>query len=145
MWNIISLRTRIYLILVGLVLITLMGGIVMTSYTYRMETLLNSIISKYLSAFQTAEALEIALVNQKGFVSYYFIDADPDWLRQLGEYRQIFKERYTFFQCMQFNFFFMVFGNIMRYARFMRQQMLDGNLITFGVIGDIFGERILDL
>ena len=37
--------------------------------------------------------IEIALVNQKGFVSYYFLDGDPDWLRQLGEYRQIFKER----------------------------------------------------
>ena len=65
----------------------------MTSYTYRMESLLNSVISKYLNAFQAAESLEIALVNQKGFVSYYFIDGDPDWLRQLGEYRQIFKER----------------------------------------------------
>ncbi len=74
-------------------LITLMGGMVMMLYTYRMETLLNSIFSKYLTALQTAEALEIALVNQKGFVSYYFIDGDPDWLRQLGEYRQIFKER----------------------------------------------------
>ena len=43
--------------------------------------------------FSEAEALETALINQKGFVSYYFMDGDPDWLRQLGEYRQIFKER----------------------------------------------------
>ena len=93
MWAGINLRRRIYLILVGLLIITLMGGTVMTSYTYRIEALLNSIISEYLNAFQRAESLEIALINQKGFVSYYFIEGDPDWLRQLGEYRQIFKER----------------------------------------------------
>jgi signal transduction histidine kinase len=50
-------------------------------------------IDRNIAAFQAAEALETALVNQKGFVSYYFLDGDPDWLRQLGEYRQIFKEK----------------------------------------------------
>jgi signal transduction histidine kinase len=58
-----------------------------------MQTLLNNIIDKNIRVFQSAEALEEALVNQKGFVSYYFLDGDPDWLRQLGEYRQIFKEK----------------------------------------------------
>lgn len=62
-------------------------------YTYRIEGLLSNIILKHMAAFEAAEALENALVNQKGFVSYYFMDQNPDWLRQLGEYRQIFKER----------------------------------------------------
>ena len=65
----------------------------MVWYTYRIERLLAVIVDKNLVAFHTAGELEIALVNQKGFVSYYFLDGDPDWLRQLGEYRQIFKER----------------------------------------------------
>ena len=89
----ISLRTRIYLLLTSLVLVTIMGGLVMVWYTYRMEGLLTNIISKNMATFYAAEGLEIALVNQKGFVSYYFLDGDPDWLRQLGEYRQVFKER----------------------------------------------------
>ena len=88
-----NLRTRIYLLLTALVLVTLMGGLVMVWYTYRMEGLLAHIISKNIATFYAAEGVEIALVNQKGFVSYYFLDGDPDWLRQLGEYRQIFKER----------------------------------------------------
>jgi signal transduction histidine kinase len=88
-----TLRNRIYFILAGLALINLAGGLVMTGYTYRMESLMDAVIYKNFNAFQTAEALEMALVNQKGFVSYYFMDNDPDWLRQLGEYRQIFKER----------------------------------------------------
>ena len=88
-----NLRTRIYLLLTALVLVTLMGGLVMVWYTYRMEGLLAHIISKNIAAFYAAEGVEIALVNQKGFVSYYFLDGDPEWLKQLGEYRQVFKER----------------------------------------------------
>ncbi len=94
-WQKMSLRTRIYVILVALVFITMAGGIVTVWYTYRMEDLLTSVTEKDLAAFQTAEALEIALVNQKGFVSYYFIEGNPEWLRKLGEFRQIFKERLT--------------------------------------------------
>ena len=93
MWQKSSLRARIYSILVSLVIMTMAGGVVTFWYTYQMENLLTSVSEKYLAAFQTAEALEIALVNQKGFVSYYFIEGDAKWLRQLGEYRQIFKER----------------------------------------------------
>jgi len=89
----LSLRIRLYTILTALVLITLIGGIIMVWYTYQMDELLTRIIDKNVAAFQSAESLEIALVNQKGFVSYYFLDGDPDWLRQLGEYRQIFKNQ----------------------------------------------------
>ncbi|MCD4716762.1 MAG: MCP four helix bundle domain-containing protein, partial [Desulfobacterales bacterium] len=93
MWKRISLRVRIYVILTSLVFITLVGGSVTVWYTYRMQALLTHMIDRNIAAFQVAEALETALVNQKGFVSYYFLDGDPDWLRQLGEYRQIFKEK----------------------------------------------------
>jgi signal transduction histidine kinase len=86
-----SLRGLIYLILTALVAITLVGALVTVWYTYRMEGLLNNILDRNVAAFQEAEALENALVNQKGFVSYYFLDGNPDWLRQLGEYRQIFR------------------------------------------------------
>ena len=93
MWWKMRLRTRIYIILAVLVLITMAGGIVTVWYTYRMENLLTTVTEKDITAFKAAEALEIALVNQKGFVSYYFIEGDPEWLRKLGEFRQIFKER----------------------------------------------------
>ena len=93
MWIRIGLRSRIYILLALLVLITFFGGLIMVWYTYRMEGLLSEIIDENLAAFHAAEELETALVNQKGFVTYYFLDGDPEWLRQLGEYRQIFKER----------------------------------------------------
>jgi signal transduction histidine kinase len=92
-WRKISLRVRVYVILIALVMITMAGGIVTVWYTYQIEHLLTAITEKDLAAFQTAEALVVALANQKGFVSYYFIEGDAEWLRQLGEFRQIFKER----------------------------------------------------
>ena len=88
-----SLRSRIYLLLSGLIAITLMGGLIMVWYTYRMQSLLTDIVDKEFSAFQVSMALETALVNQKGFVSYYFLDGDPEWLKELGKYRQIFQDR----------------------------------------------------
>ncbi|MGA9234734.1 MAG: ATP-binding protein [Desulfobacterales bacterium] len=89
----VSLRNRIYLLLTGILLITFSGGFVLVWYTYSMQDLLAAITEKNMASLQTAQSLETALVSQKGFVSYYFLDSDPDWLRQLGEYRQIFKER----------------------------------------------------
>lgn len=93
MKNLISLRLKIYLILTSFVFVTLLGAGVMFWYTFKIEGVLNNLIKNDIAAFQSAEALESALVNQKGFVTYYFLDRDPDWLRQLGEYRQIFKQR----------------------------------------------------
>jgi signal transduction histidine kinase len=89
-----TLRFRVYSVLIGLVMITLLGGLVMVWYTYRMEGLFSNLVDRNVAAFQVAEALQSALVNQKGFVSYYFQDSDPTWLKHLGEYRQVFKERF---------------------------------------------------
>ncbi len=93
MWNRLSLRIRIYLILTFLVVVTSLGGLILVRYTYQMEGVVSSIIDKDFAAFQAAEALEHSLIEQKGFVSYYFMDGDPKWLRQLGEFRQIFKQK----------------------------------------------------
>ncbi|MBE9544734.1 MAG: histidine kinase [Proteobacteria bacterium] len=93
MWHRINLRNRIYLILTTLVFISLLGGLITVWYTYRLERVLTEIIDRDLVAYQSAESFETSLINQKGFVSYYFLDGDPDWLRQLGKYRQIFNEQ----------------------------------------------------
>jgi len=93
MWKKFSLKNRILTVIGVLMLLTLMGGSIMIWYTYRIENLLVDVTETDLAAYQSAESLAESLVNQKGFVSYYFMDSDPDWLRQLGEYRQIFRER----------------------------------------------------
>jgi hypothetical protein len=65
-WRKINVRVRIYTVLTALVVITLAGGLIMVWYTYRMENLLSDLVDKNLAAYQAAEALESALVHQKG-------------------------------------------------------------------------------
>jgi signal transduction histidine kinase len=78
----LSLRNRVLLILAGFVLTTLFLGLVLVWYTFRMEGLLASITEKHLFASRNAEALEAALMQQKGLVAYHLLDGDPDWLRR---------------------------------------------------------------
>ncbi|MEE4607819.1 MAG: ATP-binding protein [Desulfobacteraceae bacterium] len=88
-----TLKKRFYFTLVCLTGFSLLGALVMIWYTYRMEALLTGITEEGLAAFKAAGDLETALVNQKGFVTYYLLDDDPTWLRQLGQHRQIFIDR----------------------------------------------------
>ncbi len=89
----LTLRYRVLLILIGFVSITIFGGLTLVWYTFRMEGLLTSITEKDLVAFQNAESLENALMKQKGLVSYYILDGNPDWLRQQDALWQDFLER----------------------------------------------------
>ncbi len=91
--NRLGLRLKIFSILIALVFITIGGGVVMMWHTYNMEGLLKFIIDKELEAYQTAEALESSLENQKGFVSYYILDGDPVWLEKLDKYLRSFNQQ----------------------------------------------------
>lgn len=93
MWKRIGLRGRIFLLLAALVVITVCGGAVMVWYTYRMQEIVTDVIHSHFEAFQAAEALQTALLSQKGLVSYYLLDKDPAWLQKLGEHRRIFDEK----------------------------------------------------
>ena len=92
-WRKISLRVRIYTVLTTLVAITLVGGLVMVWYTYRMESLLADLIDKNLAAYQAAEALESALIQQRGDASHFLLDGDARWLENLEKHRKTFKAR----------------------------------------------------
>ena len=89
-WRIISLRVRVYTVLISLVAITLVGGLIMVWYTYRMESLLADLVDKNLAAYQVAEALESALVQQSGDASHFLLDGDTRWLENLDEHRKTF-------------------------------------------------------
>jgi signal transduction histidine kinase len=92
MWSRLNLKTRIYLLLAALIGIAIVSGLVMRWYAMRIQDMLAGIVDRNLAAYETAASLETALVNQKGFVTYYFLDGDANWLRQFGEYRQLFRE-----------------------------------------------------
>ncbi|MBM4284724.1 MAG: histidine kinase [Deltaproteobacteria bacterium] len=92
MWKRLTLRARILLILAALVLTTLAGALVTMWHNEATDTLLTSLIDKNLASFQAAEELEAALLRQKGFLTYFFLDGNPDWLRQLAKYQESFEK-----------------------------------------------------
>jgi len=87
-----GLRTRLYIILSMLILVALIIGTGMVWYSYLLEYRFTAITARAVAAFTTAEELSIALANQKGFVSYYYIDNNPEWLDKLHAYRQKFEQ-----------------------------------------------------
>lgn len=90
-WKRLSLRARIFVLLAALMVTTLTGGVVTMWYTQAMDSVFNALVDKSFASFQAAEELETSLLMQKGFLTYYFLDANPDWLKQLNSYQQDFE------------------------------------------------------
>jgi signal transduction histidine kinase len=90
MWKRLSLRARIFLLLAALVCTTLLGGLVTLWHTRAMDSLLTSLIDRNVASFHAADELETSLLQQKGFLTYYFLDGNPDWLRQMDQHQQVF-------------------------------------------------------
>jgi len=92
MWKGLSLRARIVVLLTALMLTTLAGGLVTLWHNEAMDSLLASLVEKNVASFQAAQELEAALLMQKGHLTYYFLDGNPDWLKQMNQYHQAFGE-----------------------------------------------------
>ncbi len=93
MFKQISLRARIIILLIALVLTTIGGGLATIWYAETTGSLFTSILDRDILSFQVAEEMETALVMQKGFTTYYFQDGNPDWLKQLETYQKTFEEK----------------------------------------------------
>jgi len=91
-WKRLSLRTRIFLLLIALVCTTLLGGLVTLWHTRAMNSLLSTLIDRHLASFQAAEELETSLLEQKGYLTYYFLDGNPDWLKQMEQHQRAFTD-----------------------------------------------------
>jgi signal transduction histidine kinase len=93
MFNKISLRTRIVILLISLVLTTIGGGLATIWYAENIGSLFSSVIDRDILSFKAAEEMETALVMQKGYTTYYFQDGNPTWLKELEIYQKSFEEK----------------------------------------------------
>ena len=64
-------------------------------HSHLTDSLLRSVVEKDLVLYKISQELELALANQKGYLTYYFVDGDGKWLKSLGKYREIFQQRFT--------------------------------------------------
>lgn len=92
-WKGIGLRTRVYGILGVLIALMMAGGFVTMWYVSRMNRLFAEVIQRDVQALESARDLEIDLVKQKGFTTYYFLDANEDWIKKLDLQRASFERR----------------------------------------------------
>ncbi len=88
-----SLRFKIYTLLLLMSTVAIAGGLTMCWYTYQMNHLLSTIVDKEFVSYKAAQDMQMALANQKGFLTYYFIDGQSRWLEELGSYRQLFRQK----------------------------------------------------
>jgi signal transduction histidine kinase len=92
MWKRLSLRTRILVLLIALVITTIGGGLVTLWHNEAMDSLLTSLIDRNVASYHAAEELENALLQQKGYLTYYFLDGNPDWLKEIDRYNATFED-----------------------------------------------------
>ena len=88
-----SLKQRVYLANAVLLAITVAGAVAMLWYSYKTEDLFSCIVDRHVPVYQAAEALETSLLNQKGYLSYYLLDKNPDWLLQLSRFQEQFADQ----------------------------------------------------
>jgi signal transduction histidine kinase len=89
----ISLRIRIIILLIALIITTIGGGLVTIWYADTFNSIFISVVDRDVASFELAEELESALIMQKGLTSYYFQDGDQNWLVQLAHYQKLFEEK----------------------------------------------------
>jgi len=85
-----GLRARVYVLLGGLLLVNMAGPIIMIWYAAMARDLYTATADKDLAALTAAHELENALLNQKGYATYYYLSQDPIWLAKLDESRRAF-------------------------------------------------------
>ncbi|MFZ2447174.1 MAG: ATP-binding protein [Syntrophobacteraceae bacterium] len=87
-----SLRTKIMFALAALVFIALLGGGCTIWMVHRMDSAVSSVISSRVAALNFAQEMESSLAMQRGLLSYYFLDANGEWLTQLDHHRYDFEK-----------------------------------------------------
>jgi signal transduction histidine kinase len=92
MWKRPSLRARILMMLSLLVFITVGGCLVSIWHAYMMEKSFTEVVDVDIPALAASQELRTSLVMQKGYVTYYFQDSDPQWLEELEKHNRDFRE-----------------------------------------------------
>ncbi|MCF8040435.1 MAG: hypothetical protein K9K79_14095, partial [Desulfohalobiaceae bacterium] len=86
----LSLRSKIVSLILAMGCISIAGGSILYWYTLRMDQVLSVLIDKEMVLYTTAQDMQMALANQKGYLTYYFVDQDTEWLKELGSQRLVF-------------------------------------------------------
>lgn len=86
----LTLRSRLFVLLLALVAVNCAGAVITIWTTSRTLELSESVVKRDVQALLAAEKLGSALVMQKGYVTYYYLTGDEQWLTRLREHQMAF-------------------------------------------------------
>ena len=86
-----SLSTRVAILLTALLLTTLGGGVLTLWFTETTDQMLSSLVEKNLASFRASEDLENSLLLQKGNLTYFYLDGNQQWIKELDQHHQRFQ------------------------------------------------------
>jgi len=87
-----GVRSRLSLLLLGLVAVSLLGSGMALWYVSRTQALFRQMEERDIAGLLAAQGLQGALVAQKGYVTYYYLNQDPKWLADLEGHHTDFEE-----------------------------------------------------
>ncbi len=124
-----NLRIKIFLLLAVLIGTTLTGGLLTIWYAQRVDHFFTTIMDRDVVALKAVQGLEISLVMQKGFVTYYYLDGNEKWLDQLNIYHESFQKwmdqaRHTMLPEVERNVLNQIEAGYIRYT-VMRNHVID--------------------
>ena len=91
-WRNQGLSVRVYSLFSVLLSMALTGGVITIWYATSTGSMLRMMMEQDVTALEAARELETALINQKGFVTYYYIDQNPEWLEKLNRQKHDFDD-----------------------------------------------------
>lgn len=86
----LTLRSRLFALLLALVAVNCAGALVTIWTTSRTLELSEAVVKRDVQALLAAEKLGSALVMQKGYVTYFYLTGDEQWLARLREHQMAF-------------------------------------------------------
>ncbi|MFV0439277.1 MAG: ATP-binding protein [Desulfopila sp.] len=87
-----SLRAKITCIFTVIAVIVIAGSGSLFWYTHQTDQSVSTMIEREVLLYKEIQDMELALANQKGFLTYYFVDGDEKWLAAILTYRRMFGE-----------------------------------------------------
>ena len=87
----IRLRSRLTGIFCAMAFIVLACCGALLWNSHQVNTMLDRVVGKEITLYKITQDMELALANQKGFLTYYFVDGDGKWLDALARYRDVFQ------------------------------------------------------
>jgi signal transduction histidine kinase len=85
-----SLKFKVFFLISFIVFLTFIWAVGIVGYSVKNDSVLNKMVNEKIEIYRAAKNLETALSNQKGFLTYFFVDEDYKWLEELGKYTEIF-------------------------------------------------------